>query len=381
MTGVEPPARIRTTHVGSLPGPLGFDPTAAISDEDLRNAVAWVVREQRSAGIDLVNEGELTKGGDWLAYMERRLGGFEARAVPNRKSIMIQGRDRETFAEFYRWAAERQTLFFTADKRMQVARRYMVCTGPIVYTGAQALSRELEILRSVATDPASCFVTSTAPSSLEPYRGNEFYRTEEEYVAALAEAMRAEYEAIARAGFVVQIDDAWLIALWDRIGIAMGLAEFKKRSLLRVEALNHALAGIPEEQIRYHLCWGSWHGPHAYDLPFAEFVEVMLAVKARYYSFEAANVRHEHEYAIWEDVKLPGDKVILPGVVTHATDLVEHPALVAHRIERFARLVGPERVIASTDCGFGGRIHPQIAWAKLRALAEGAALASRKLAV
>ncbi len=371
--------KVRTTHVGSLPGPPGFDPTASLTEGELRAAVSWVVEQQRAIGIDVMNEGELTKGGDWLAYVENRLGGFEPRSVPNRKSIMIQGRDREAFAEFYRWAAERQTLFFTADKRMQVARRYMVCTAPIVYTGAEALRRQLDLLASVVTDPTDCFVTSTAPGSLEPYRGNEFYSTEEEFIAALAAAMRSEYEAIANAGFLLQIDDAWLVSLWDRIGIPMGLEAFKRRSLLRVEALNYALSGIPEERIRYHICWGSWHGPHAYDLPLADFVDVMLAVKARYYSFEAANARHEHEHEVWRDVKLPEHKVIMPGVVTHSTDLVEHPALVGQRIERFARLVGPERVIASTDCGFGGRVHPQIAWAKLRSLVEGAALASGRL--
>jgi 5-methyltetrahydropteroyltriglutamate--homocysteine methyltransferase len=372
--------RIRTTHVGSLPGPPGFDATVAHSDDELREAVSWVLEQQRAAGIDVMNEGELTKGGDWLAYMEGRLGGFEPRAVPNRTSVMVKGRDREAFAEFYRWAAERQTLFFTADRRMQVARRYFVCTAPIVYEGTAALGRQLELFRAAVSDPSSCFITATAPASLEPYRGNEFYRTEEEYLFALAEAMRTEYEAIARAGFLLQVDDAWLIALWDRIGPALGLDEFKKRSLLRVEALNHALANIPEERIRYHLCWGSWHGPHAYDLPLGDFVDVMLSVRARYYSFEAANVRHEHEYELWERVRLPDGKVILPGIVTHSTDLIEHPRLVAQRIERFARLVGPERIIASTDCGFGGRTHPQVAWAKLRALAEGAALAASRLA-
>lgn len=369
--------RIRTTHVGSLPGPPGFDPTATLSDEALRTAVAWVLEQQRSIGLDFVNEGELTKGGDWLAYMDGRLGGFETRESPDRGSMIAQGRDREAFAEFYRWASERQTLFFTADKRMQVARRYRVCTAPIVYTGTEALRREIDMLGALAPDRSSCFITSTAPASLEPYRANEFYASEEEFVAALGEAMRCEYEAIAGAGFLLQVDDAWLVALWDRIGIPMGLEAFKRRSRLRVEALNHALANIPEERIRYHLCWGSWHGPHAHDLPLADFVDVMLSVKARYYSFEAANVRHEHEHEIWRDVRLPEDKVILPGVVTHSTELIEHPALVAQRIARFARMVGPERVIASTDCGFGGRVHPEIAWAKLRSLVEGAELASR----
>ena len=196
---------------------------------------------------------------------------------------------------------------------------------------------------------------------------------------ALAEALRDEYEAIVNAGFLLQVDDAWTAALWDRIGVQMGLDAFKTRCFVRVEALNHALRNVPEDRIRYHFCWGSWHGPHAFDLPMADLVDVMLAVKAKFYSFEAANVRHEHEYHVWERVALPPGKVILPGVVTHSTDLIEHPELVSERIQRFARLVGPDRVIASTDCGFGGRTHPQIAWAKLRSLCEGAALAAAAL--
>jgi 5-methyltetrahydropteroyltriglutamate--homocysteine methyltransferase len=191
--------------------------------------------------------------------------------------------------------------------------------------------------------------------------------------------MRVEYRAIVDAGFVVQVDDAWLPALWDRIGIGMGLEAFKRRCEIRVEALNHALAGIPEDRIRYHLCWGSWHGPHAYDLEMKFIVDVMLKVKACAYSFEGANARHEHEYAVWESVKLPPGKLIIPGVITHSTDVIEHPELVAQRIARFAALVGKENVIAGADCGFGGRSHPQIAWAKLKSLTEGAALASQIL--
>jgi 5-methyltetrahydropteroyltriglutamate--homocysteine methyltransferase len=242
-----------------------------------------------------------------------------------------------------------------------------------------ALQREIALLRSAVPDPDGAFLTSTAPASLEVYRGNEYYRTAEEFLFALAEALRVEYEAIVYAGFQLQIDDAWLVALWDRIGISMGLEAFKTYCRVRVEALNHALRNIPESLVRYHLCWGSWHGPHASDLPLADIVDVMLSVKARFYSFEAANVRHEHEYHLWERVRLPEGKVIMPGVVTHSTDLIEHPELVSERIQRFARLVGPENVIASCDCGFGGRTHPQIAWAKLRALSAGAALASRAL--
>jgi 5-methyltetrahydropteroyltriglutamate--homocysteine methyltransferase len=371
--------KIRTTHVGSLPGPADFNPLDTHDDEPLRRAVAWVVDRQREVGLDIINEGELTKGGDWLAFMDTRLGGFEERPAPAGGSIVTKGRDREAFAEFYQYAAQRQTLFFMPDQRMSTARRHLACTAPVSYAGTASLQRELATFRSVVGASAEGFLTSTAPSSLEPYRTNEFYQTQEEFVFALADALRVEYEAIVAAGFLLQIDDAWLVALWDRIGMHVGLAEFKRHCMIRVDALNHALRNIPEHRVRYHLCWGSWHGPHAYDIPLADMVDVMLSVRARYYSFEAANVRHEHEYHIWKHVDLPADKVLMPGVVTHSTDLIEHPALVAERVQRFVRLVGADRVIASADCGFGGRTHPQIAWAKLEALAKGAELASRAL--
>ncbi len=370
---------ILTTHVGSLPGPPGFEATAPQDEQALRGAVQWVVERQRAAGLDIVNEGELTKGGDWLSFADARLGGFEERPFPASGSMLLRGKDRQEFADFYKYATERQTLFFTPDDRIKQKRRYTVATSPVSYVGLPGLRREIDLLRSAVGDRRRAFLTSTAPSSLEVYRGNEYYATADEYVFALAEALRVEYEAIANAGFLVQIDDAWTVALWDRIGIEMGLAAFKKYCMVRVEALNHALRNIPDDSIRYHFCWGSWHGPHAFDLPLADIVDVMLAVKAKFYSFEAANVRHEHEYRIWEQVALPSGKVIMPGVVTHSTDLIEHPQLVSERIQRFARLVGAENVIASTDCGFGGRTHPQIAWAKLRALSEGASLASQAL--
>ncbi|HWO72554.1 MAG TPA: epoxyalkane--coenzyme M transferase, partial [Dehalococcoidia bacterium] len=223
------------------------------------------------------------------------------------------------------------------------------------------------------------FLTSTAPASLEVYRRNDYYRTEEEYVYAIADAMAVEYRAIIEAGIILQVDDAWLPALWDRIGIQMGLEAFRKRCEMRIEALNHALRGLPEDRIRYHLCWGSWHGPHAFDLELRHIVDLMLKVNAQAYSIEAANARHEHEWAVWQDVRLPEGKALIPGVVTHSTDLIEHPELVAQRIERYAGVVGRENVIAGTDCGFGGRSHPQIAWAKLQSLVQGARLASQRL--
>jgi 5-methyltetrahydropteroyltriglutamate--homocysteine methyltransferase len=370
---------ILTTHVGSLPGPPTFNPTNLNDEEALHNAVHWVVDQQRAIGIDIINEGELTKGGDWLSFVDARLAGFDERPIPSGGSVLMRGRDREVFADFYRYAGERQTLFYTPDSRIKPVRRYAVATGPVTYTGVEALQREIRVFRSTIADPHECFLTSTAPSSLEPYRGNAYYKTAEEFVEALAEAMRTEYEAIVNAGFLLQVDDAWLLALWDRIGIGMGLEAFKKYCFTRVDALNHALRNVPEDRVRYHFCWGSWHGPHAFDISFSDMVDVMLRVKAKYYSFEAANVRHAHEYHVWERVKLPAGKVILPGVISHSTDLIEHPELVSERIQRFANLVGAENVIASADCGFGGRTHPQIAWAKLRALTEGAALASKAL--
>ena len=223
------------------------------------------------------------------------------------------------------------------------------------------------------------FLTTTAPASVEVGRRNEHYSSEKEFLYALADALKVEYEGIAASGLLVQVDDAWLPALWDRIGIGMGKAAYKRYCMQRVEALNHALQNVPEQQTRYHLCWGSWHGPHAHDIPMADMIDVMLAVKAQTYLFEAANARHEHEYALWETVKLPAGKILAPGVVTHSTPLVEHPELVSQRIQRFAKIVGRDNVIASTDCGLGLRCHAQIAWAKLKSLAEGAALASRAL--
>ena len=362
-----------TTHAGSLPYPehgLAPDP------DGLAAAVAAVVSRQRAIGLDLVNEGEYTKGGDWLSFADDRFAGFTQRERSGAPMI-AQGRDREEFADFYRYATEHGTLFYAPGEQIRATRPQLVCTGPISYTGQEAVRREIALL-SEQVEAGDGFLTSTAPASLEVYRSNEYYPSEEEYLFALADALREEYQLIAASGLVVQIDDAWLPALWDRIGIAMGLEAFRRRCLVRVEALNHALANIPEEQIRYHLCWGSWHGPHAYDLEMIHMVDLMLKVKAQAYLFEAANPRHDHEYMIWDSVKLPDGKIIVPGVITHSTDVIEHPELVAQRIGRYAARVGAENVIGGADCGFGGRTHPQIAWAKLRALVDGAQLASAR---
>lgn len=369
--------RMLTTHVGSLPGRGEI----ASSGRELDVAdIRAVIAAQHDAGLDIVNEGEFTKGGDWLSYIDGRLGGFEATSTSS-PPLIAQGRDREVFADFYRYAAERGTLFYVTQKTPVVRRNSWICTGPIVYRGEETMRREIALFKRALSEGTAedCFLTTTAPASLEPYHANRFYKSEEEFLFALAEAMRVEYEMIAEAGFIVQVDDAWLAALWDRIGIQMGLDGFRKYCLLRVDALNHALRNIPEDRIRYHLCWGSWHGPHAFDLPLRDIVDVLLRVKAQAYLIEGANARHEHEYHVWEDVRLPEGRILIPGVVAHATDTVEHPELVSERIQRYAKILGPENVIAGTDCGFGERTHPQIAWAKLRALSEGAALATKAL--
>jgi len=374
--------KILTTHVGALPGPL--EAWAGQSSEaELRAAVRDVVDAQLRAGVDVVNEGELTKGGNWVGFINSRLAGFTPGTEGATLRLLGDSLDWHEFDDFYRKATEGGTLFEQTGSSPNQTRSRLdwACTAPIRYTGEAALKREIELLRSAlgAHAAADAFITTTAPASVEVGRANEHYASEEEFVYALADALRVEYETIAKAGFLVQIDDAWLAALWDRIGVKMGLAAYRKYCMLRVEALNHALENVPEEQVRYHLCWGSWHGPHAHDIPLADLVDVMLAIKAQTYLFEAANARHEHEYTLWEQVDLPDGKILAPGVVTHSTPLIEHPELVAQRIRRFANIVGRENVIASTDCGLGLRCHPQIAWAKLKALAEGAALASRAL--
>ena len=357
-----------TTHVGSLPAPM---------DATGEEAVRELVRRQRAIGLDIINEGEYTKGGDWLSFADDRFGGFTAK---ERKGapLVAMGRDREEFADFYKWAYERGTIFFEPGDQIKKVRTHWVCTGPITYTGQAALKVEIDLLKRIGGAGGDLFLTSTAPGSLEVYRSNEYYEHEQDFLYAIAEALREEYQAIVEAGVILQVDDAWLPALWDRIGIGMGLEAFLARCRVRVEALNHALRGLPEDRVRYHMCWGSWHGPHAYDLELKHLIGTLLAVKAQAYLIEGANARHEHEYAVWETVKLPAGKILIPGVITHSTDLVEHPELVAQRILRFAERVGKENVIAGADCGFGGRTHPQIAWAKLRSLVEGAELASAR---
>ena len=375
--------RILTSHVGSLPAPRDLWSLSGVDLARLKQATRDVVQKQRECGVDIVNEGEVTKGGNWVVFVNERLTGFEGKPPGASIALLKDSADWHEFDEFYKAAMEGGTLFEQTRAAPEVTGRPLdwSCTGPITYCGQAALQREIDCLKEALGDspPGDAFLTSTAPASLEPGRENLYYKSQEEFLFALADAMRVEYQMIARSGLLLQVDDAWLAALWDRIGVKMGLEGYKRYCAVRVEALNHALKGIPPEQVRYHLCWGSWHGPHSRDIPMADMVDTLLSINAQTYLFEAANVRHEHEYVVWGRTKLPDDKILAPGVVSHATTLIEHPELVSARIQRFANLVGKERVIASTDCGLGLRCHPQIAWAKLKALSEGAALASKEL--
>lgn len=378
--------RILTTHVGSLPRPAELDDALEQRTEDerafalvLERAVADVVRKQVEVGIDIVNDGEFGKS-SWTGYLTERLGGFEARAVPAGANV-LDGKDFRDFAEYYAQAAAAGTLWYMPDGRLRTPRAPVqwVCTRPITYTGQAALQRDIDNFKSAlrGAEVVEAFLPVAAPASVEPGRINEHYASEEEFVYALADALKMEYDTIVQAGLLLQVDDAFIPYNYDRfLAQGMSIQDYLQHCELRIEALNHALRDVPEDRVRYHICWGSWHGPHSTDVPLKEIVALMLRVKAQAYLFEAANVRHEHEYHVWEDATLPAGKILVPGVVSHATNVLEHPELVAERIGRFVQRVGQENVMAGTDCGLGGRVHPQLAWAKLRVLAEGAALVS-----
>jgi len=389
---------ILTSHAGSLPRPgalieaWGKDDERALT-QTLTSAVLEVVRRQKALGVDVPGDGEYGKSmphsvnyGAWWRYSFLRLGGLDMggpglyelaarRSRPGEVVLTSFGdrRDRMRFAAAY---ADPQSGITTGPR----PANHPVCVGPLTYTGHAAIAADIARFKAAlaAAGVEEGFMTAIAPASASRI-GNTYYKTEEELLYACAEAMREEYQAILDAGLVLQLDDPAIAENWDQINPEPAVEDYRKFTMVRVEALNHAIRGLPQDRIRFHLCWGSWHGPHTTDIPMRDIVEIMLAIDAQAYSFEAGNVRHEHEWKVWQDVKLPDGKIILPGVVSHATNVVEHPELVAERILRFAKLVGRERVIASTDCGLGGRVHPDIAWAKLEALAQGAALASRQL--
>jgi 5-methyltetrahydropteroyltriglutamate--homocysteine methyltransferase len=392
--------RVLTTHAGSLPRPEALREAWSQPGSDaqqeaklealLKKSVVDIVAEQKKAGVDIPNDGEFGKPmraasdlAAWGTYIFGRLSGFgptpagaeapdKAKSGEPARIVGLRWEQRE-FPGFY-------TEYISGIARP--AGR-PTCLAALAYSGQDALRRDLANLKAAA-DAAGvkeAFVTSIAVGSLEMFcRGqNRHYANPEAFLEGIAEALRVEYRAIVEAGFVLQLDDPGLPDTWDMLDPQPTLADYKRYATQRVDALNHALSGIPEDRVRYHICWGSWHGPHTTDIPLRDIVDVMLRVKAQAYSVEAGNVRHEHEYKLWSEVKLPDGKILMPGVVSHATNVVEHPELVADRILAYANAVGRENVIAGTDCGLGGRVHPEIAWSKLKALEEGARFASEQL--
>ena len=379
--------RILTTHYGSLPRPEdliemyhdGCEPD--VIGPRVHQAVAEVVQKQIDIGIDIVGDGEYGKPmrstidyGSWATYVYSRLAGYEFRPVEE-PLLLTYGKDRADFANFYKVAGDLIELPAGGIP-------WPHCTSAVSYVGQEESAREVADLKS-ATAGASItdvFMPAISPASIESMQPNEFYESDDEYVFAIASAMREEYKAIVDAGFVLQIDDPALAVCYDWwFAGKKPLDEYLSWAQIRVDALNHALEGLPAERIRYYLCWGSWHGPHSTDIPLREIIEMVLSINAQAFTLEASNVRHEHEWKVWQEVELPADRILIPGVVSHATEVLEHPELVADRIVRYAELVGRENVIAGTDCGLGGRIHPELAWAKLKVLSEGAKLASERL--
>jgi 5-methyltetrahydropteroyltriglutamate--homocysteine methyltransferase len=390
--------RIRTTHVGSLIRPPkliafwrsiedGKPYDEAAFEACLAESIAEVVREQADIGIDIVSDGEFSKGINWAFYIFKRLSGIMVRpATPEEikdpMSSMRGGRDVSAFPEFY---AE----YDAASGLGKRLGNRIVVNGPLTYS-TQQVSRDIANLKAgvaaaKAKHPAlEAFLPVVAPASALPGAKLEHYEDEESFLTALADALHQEYKAIVDAGLYVQIDDAFLPYMHERMVPPMSNADYRRWAQLRVDALNHALRGIPQERSRYHICWGSWNGPHAYDVPMKDIVDLVLQVNVGHYSFEAANPRHAHEWRVWETAKLRPGQVLIPGVISHATNIVEHPELVAERIVRLAKVVGRENVMGGTDCGFAQspfarRVHPSIMWAKLKSLAEGARIATQVL--
>jgi len=372
--------------VGSLPRPAdllemnnakvsGRPVDQAAWTARVKTAILEVVHRQLDSGVDIVNDGELSKS-SWSSYVNERLNGF-VESVSQGQSSLAKGRDKRAFQEFYD-EYDRIQPFRTVNGSRWTD---LLCNAPISYTGQAAVQMDIENLQAGAARVGAeeAFITAVAPGSIITRRVNKYYSSEEAFLFAIAEAMKTEYKAIVDGGLLLQIDDPQLVTRYDMEDPPPNAEQYRKLAAARVEALNHALADIPQDRIRYHICWGGWHGPHTTDLPLKDIVSLLLQIRAGAYLIEAANARHEHEWRVWEQVKLPPGKILIPGVVSHATNVVEHPELVAERILRFANLVGRENVIAGTDCGLGGRLHRQLVWAKLEALSEGARLATKQL--
>jgi 5-methyltetrahydropteroyltriglutamate--homocysteine methyltransferase len=380
--------RILTTHVGSLIRPpelleffrakqsgKPYDETAYA--KCLKDSVATVVQKQAEVGVDVVSDGEFGKSISWSQYVLERLSGFERRPFTGGVNPFTRGLDRTRFPEFYAELDARDVVETVRDS---------VCVGPIEYTGQAQLQRDIDdfkaALKGVKVEEA--FLPVAAPASVIPDRKNEYYKSEEDLIHAIGKAMHTEYKMIIDAGFLLQLDDARAAVTYDRMVPEKGFEEYRKWVALHMDVLNEAIAGLPPDRIRYHVCWGSWPGPHTTDVPLKDIVDLILRVKVGAFVIEGANPRHEHEWRVWEKAKLPDNAVLIPGVISHATNIIEHPELVAERIVRLAKLVGRENVIAGTDCGFAQgpfhrRVHPSIMWAKLGALAEGARIATKEL--
>jgi 5-methyltetrahydropteroyltriglutamate--homocysteine methyltransferase len=381
--------RILTTHVGSLPRPpdllqmiqakeRGEDIGGEAFARRVTEAVAEVVRKQAAAGIDILADGEMGRFG-FIPYVNERLTGLEARPNPGGEGTWARSREHLAFPEYYAWAAQMPGAAGGAQ------RNQWVCTGPIAYKGQQALARDIDNLKAALaqTRCEEAFMPAVSPAQLAGWNRNEHYKTDEEFRVAIADALREEYRAIVDAGLVLQIDDPQLASHYTTHP-ELDIDQCRHWASATVELLNHALAGIPPERVRYHTCYGINMGPRVYDLELKHIVDVMLRINTGAYSFEAGNPRHEHEWRVWEDVKLPEGKILIPGVITHGSNFVEHPEAIAQRIGRFAQVVGRERVIAGADCGFASfsttcEVHPTVVWAKLAALAEGARLATKEL--
>jgi 5-methyltetrahydropteroyltriglutamate--homocysteine methyltransferase len=379
--------RILATHVGSLIRPpellkfIAARQSGQAYDEAeyqscLARTVAEVVQRQAKAGIDLPSDGEFGKAISWSQYALERLSGFERRRAP-------RGADRARFAEFY---AELDRADGAPTTAAAAGAPIAVCVAPIKYTGQAEIQRDIANFKAAlkAAGLAQGFLPVAAPASVIPDRKNEYYKSEDECLEAIAQAMRTEYRAIIDSGLLLQLDDARFAVTYDRMVPPASLQEYRSWVAKHVEVLNAALEGIPEDRERYHVCWGSWPGPHVTDVPLKDVVDLVLRVRAGAYLIEGANPRHEHEWRVWDSVDFPKNKILVPGVISHATNIVEHPELVAERLSRYAKIVGRENVMAGTDCGFAQgpfhrRVHPSIMWAKLEALAEGARIASREL--
>jgi 5-methyltetrahydropteroyltriglutamate--homocysteine methyltransferase len=374
--------RILTTHAGSLPRPSDLRDLVTAKanaqpydqsqfDQRLKSAVAEVVRQQADCGIDCVNDGELSKT-NFTDYVRWRIEGYEPRPSTGTRRLSITARDEQRFPEY-----------FVSNPRSRPAglATMPVCVSPLRYIGQAELARDLDNFKAAlaGVSVAGAYLPANTPGTIEHWMLNEYYSTDEEFVFAIADVMHEEYQAIVDAGFLLQIDDPDLPDGWNCLP-EIDLPEYRGYAAMRADALNHALRGIPPEKVRLHVCWGSHHGPHHDDIPLKDIIELIFRVRAGSFSIEASNPCHEHEWRVFEDVKLPEGATLIPGVVGHCTDFIEHPDLVAERLVRYAKLVGRENVLAGTDCGLGTRVgHPSICWAKFQAMAEGARRATKIL--